>query len=108
MAEAVPAGDVVTSFSLSSLFAGRGLGEGLILQMRWELDSRRRPLYLHGHDLCDGSDLRFGRWPPAKARGDVARFPLRLQPRVSFGIFAMSRTTEQSLEFRSHGQGRLP
>src|SRR3954471_1096606 len=66
------------------------------------------PLYLHGQDLCDGSDL--ASWPVATGQ-DAWRcrpFPLRLQPWVSFGIFAMSRTTEQSLEFRSHGQGRLP
>src|SRR5438045_3941529 len=66
------------------------------------------PLYLHGHDLCDRSDL--ASWPVATGQ-DAWRcrpFPLRLQPWVSFGIFAMSRTTEQSLELRSHGQGRLP
>jgi transposase len=39
-----------------------------------------------------------------KARGDVARFPSGYNPWVSFGIFATSRTTEQSLEFQSHGQ----
>src|SRR6476620_12196198 len=41
---------------------------------------------------------RFGRWPPAKARGDVARYPLRQQPWVSLGSSPLSRTTEQSLD----------
>ncbi|MCA1456167.1 endonuclease domain-containing protein, partial [Bradyrhizobium sp. BRP22] len=56
--------------------------EGVLSTIQAELRGGS-PLYLLGHDLCDGSDLRFGRWPPAKARGDVARFPLRLQPWVS-------------------------
>ena len=88
---------------------GEGRGEGDSPRGRWQLDSRRvPPLYPQSQNLCDGSDLAL--WPVATGQSAwrCRPFPLRLQPWVSFGIFAMSRTTEQSLEFRSHGQGRLP
>ena len=45
-------------------------------------------LYLHGQNLCDGSDL--APWPVATGQGAwrCRPLPLRLQPWVSSGIFA--------------------
>ena len=63
-----------------SPLAGEGLN-GISPKCCWVrgtphiLSLRRTPCICTQPNLCDGSDLRFGRWPPAKARGDVARYP---------------------------------
>ncbi len=61
------------------------------------------PLFLHGHHLGDGSAIA-PRWPPAKARGDVARHPsgksLRddLRPPLTAAARSSQRSTDRDEE----------
>jgi len=80
---------------MRSMVEGRGTAQG--------------PLYLDGLTLVRlEAMMRRGGRPPAPTLRQRRPMPLRLQPWWSQGSLPLSRTTEQSVDFQSHRQGRLP
>ena len=67
------------------------------------------PLYLDSLGFVRlHAAMRRAGWPPSPALRRCRPLPVRSQPWGSQGSSPLSRTTEQSLDLQSYGQGRLP